>query len=570
LLTIPLNIIDYNIELNQYIEQYTVLFYCIYNNYEKVKGTKRDKIYVDELLKKYNLIDVSMFDSCVGDVETKLEQHKTNETEKTKKINDLNKNINKLNKEIKEEKQKVQENIKKNSFYKNNNNKGLKWKLKTKYKLQNKLIKLKATDIKDSCFGGKAKLRLITKLKSELKYGIELKTKKILTDKQKESKIELLERTKQEFKKARSLGIYLVGRACEKGNRKINFDLNNNKITFKLNKDNHFEIKLDVQKRDKKTLTKLQEMSEASAMPLTVRILKNKVVVNYDNEYINGFAFDKTEYKKAINGITNKEEKTKIAKGFIEDQIKRKLKNKVRGRYFAYDSNPESIGFVIVDKLSDDPEGEYKIIYMENIDFTELNHSLRRSSDDKKTIHQNNKRKNELKNAWNKIFKLLDHYKVAYFVREDLSIKNEDHNKGTNFNRKVNNIWLRTESEKTINKFCQNLGITIIEVDPMFSSIIGNMTSNYYDTVASAMELVRRGITKYIKKRSIYPNKERINREKLDYLLGENVSLEDETTYSLCRKLSGLRVRNKDLSSLTVTYLCSKKSKVKRYIIPIC
>ena len=56
-------------------------------------------------------------------------------------------------------------------------------------------------------------------------------------------------------------------------------------------------------------------------------------------------------------------------------------------------------------------------------------------------------------------------------MTDDLNIKNKDHEKGKTFNRKVNNIWLREETNKSINKFCQNLGLNIIEVDPAEESI---------------------------------------------------------------------------------------------------
>lgn len=537
MLTIALHIVNYNSEIDDYIEQYTGLFYKLYNKIELCE----DKSFKNELLKKYNLIDVSMYDFCVKDVKTKKEQHLT---EKKKKL----KEVDKLEKELK----------------------CGKCSLKLRYKIRNKLSRLKKDIEKDICFGGKVNLRMITKLKQELRYNLELKTKKELSEKEIKIKKEVLDKVVQDFNKSRSMGVYMVGRACERGNRKVDFDLEHYNITFKPSKGKHFKIMFkEPSKGYKKILWQLQQMVDSNLIPLTVRILRDKICISYDNELINGYAFNEKEYKMSVNGIDDNEQKKVIAKRFIEEQNERKLKDKNVNRYFAFDSNPESIGFVILEKLSNSPSGDFKILYQEHIDFTRLNVSLKKASNDLETIRQNNKRKTELTNVWKYIFNVIKHYKVAYFVQEDLDVKVKDHDKGTVFNRKVNNIWLRSDSERLIKKNCENLGLILIEIEPMFSSVIGNLIYDTFDTIASATEIGRRGITKYIKGRSIYPSIDKINQEKLNYLLGENVSIENTTMYSICKSLSGLRVRNKEIS-LEGNYLYTHKSKVKQFIFPLC
>lgn len=48
--------------------------------------------------------------------------------------------------------------------------------------------------------------------------------------------------TKDEYSKAKLLPINIQGEACKKGNRLLNFDLINSKLTLKLSKKNHQEI----------------------------------------------------------------------------------------------------------------------------------------------------------------------------------------------------------------------------------------------------------------------------------------------------------------------------------------
>jgi len=68
----------------------------------------------------------------------------------------------------------------------------------------------------------------------------------------------------------------------------------------------------------------------------------------------------------------------------------------------------------------------------------------------------------------------------------------------------------------------------------------------------------------YIKDYSIYPELERINQEKLTYLLGENPQSEGSSWKQLYAIISLLRYRNPLFyDGLTVRNLCSNKSKLK-------
>jgi len=50
-----------------------------------------------------------------------------------------------------------------------------------------------------------------------------------------------------------------------------------------------------------------------------------------------------------------------------------------------------------------------------------------------------------------------------------------------------------------------NEKIELIEINPVYSSFIGNIIYNYFDPVNSSIEIGRRGIIKYIKNNKFYP-----------------------------------------------------------------
>ena len=68
--------------VDKFCFQYTGLFYHLYNNPELLEDASTRK----ELLKKFDLFDVSMYDFCVSDVKTKLNQRETIIKKKEKQI----------------------------------------------------------------------------------------------------------------------------------------------------------------------------------------------------------------------------------------------------------------------------------------------------------------------------------------------------------------------------------------------------------------------------------------------------------------------------------------------------
>jgi hypothetical protein len=255
--TISFKIIGYDKNFDEYIEQSTGLFYKLYNNQNLLKN----KLKLKELINKefWLLDDLYVIESIISDVVTKIEQHKTEITNKYKKIKEIEKEL-------------VDENIHP----------------KRRYLLINKLTELKRNINKNICFGGKNNLRLITKLKQEIKFQNKI-------DKQ-----NILDKTLKEYQTNRQLGFYVIGQANRYGNRKFNFDLLNNKIIFKPKKEYHVELIINLIKNSKriKEIEKLQLMINNKQIPITVRLTKKFVNISFDEELLNGFAFNKKEYKK--------------------------------------------------------------------------------------------------------------------------------------------------------------------------------------------------------------------------------------------------------------------------------
>lgn len=503
--------------LDKYIRQYTGLFYTLYNHFE-LSG---DKSYEKKLLEKFDLFDASMFGYCVADVKARLDSFKEIIDYKKKEIESITGLLAENDFKTKRER-------------------------RTKFRLIKKLAFLKRTLDKNICFGSKALLRKITKAKQE--------------------KNPLYDKYLKEYREKRKIGIYLIGNSEENGSRKVRFDLKNNKITFAASKKNHIEIEFYSSKNRNETLIHLDEMADENMIPITVRIDNSYVYLTYDEEQLAGYAFDEKEFKRHLkkNKITDKDQKKQVSIKFIQDQIARKLKGKVGIRFASVDINPYEIGLVIANKLND--SGDFKVLMEKCYRFKGLSNKLGVASTDEEQEYQNNKRKHEICEIWNEIFGLINHYKCAYFIHENLDIKSDHKEKDKEFNRLTKNVWHRKLTTELITKHCNINGIIRIGVNPQYSSFIGNMIHPDYDCIAAALELLRRGIIRFKKGSKLYPSLTGINQEKLVYLLGENIG-KRWTWRSLYNFISSseLRYRNKKLNSYSAKNMASKKSKVLIY-----
>ena len=188
-------------------------------------------------------------------------------------------------------------------------------------------------------------------------------------------------------------------------------------------------------------------------------------------------------------------------RNFHNELNEKRLENKVRNRFIGIDLNPDYLSYSIIDDLGDN----YKIIEKGCYNLKKLNRKTHLSSYHPKTIHNNNKRVYEKRVIMCELFKKIIHYKVGYFVIEDLKFTRNMNNPSVKeFNRKVNNVWDRTLITNSINTKCAENGITLIPIGPQYTSLIGNLTYEVFDPVASSIAITRRGIAKHNKK-DLYP-----------------------------------------------------------------
>jgi IS605 OrfB family transposase len=423
------------------------------------------------------------FRSLVSDIDNRIEQTKTNKSENEQKIINISEDVKRFN-----EKEK------------SNKNTGI------VFKKHNKIKELEYSLPQNITFGGKQTLRELTKLHNNIQVinketDIEKRSKLLAENKLKIDKQTIL------WKEGRILHFYILGEANQKGNRFFDFDFLNKKIIFKPFKGKKIEIKYSCFGNNQKELLKLQEFINNKSIAVTLSISVKQICLSFDNEILSGFYIDKQKRKKEVeceiknNFSLSAEEKKELIKFIYKkhyDELKaKKLVNKISNRYISVDMNPDYLGYCIADKGI---YGIKKIIEKGVIDFRNLNKKLNLSSDNYLVKNQNNKRKFEIHNALKSLFEIANHYKVAYFVKEDIDGigKNEKLN-SKEANRKTRNIWHREITEWQIEKRCIKYGIELIPIIPVYTSFIGNLIYDYFDATNAAIEICRRGMFKYEK-----------------------------------------------------------------------
>ena len=280
--------------------------------------------------------------------------------------------------------------------------------------------------------------------------------------------------SKEEYQQKRLLAIYSQGEKLNKGNRKFALDMVNNQIIFKFSAKKKILLKLpNLHKNYISELISLQTLAENKRIPFSVELGLNKINISFEDTFL---------YCNTYKGKEN------IVAGI--------------------DMNPNNIGFSI-SKFTGDKR---KVLLQEQFDLSYFTKNLHKASNDKYNKHQNNKQIHELKEIAKQIIKKCKHFKVGKFGIEDLSFKAESSGKGKRFNRLTKNKWKRDALVSALKKQCLLTGIEFIEVNPAYSSVVGNLMNNTLDPIASSLEVARRAMYKYIKGK-FYP--ELIKKENL-------------------------------------------------------
>ena len=171
-----------------------------------------------------------------------------------------------------------------------------------------------------------------------------------------------------------------------------------------------------------------------------------------------------------------------------------KSKNKIElkdNRIMGLDLNPNNIGISILEFNGND----YKVIYNSFIDLYENN-----------KLYKNKKDYNLIMIS-KQIIQLMKSYHVKNISLEDLTMKSKNHNKGKKYNKLCNNDWNRNLFVNNLIKRCGIEGINVYNINPAYTSVIGNLKYDYCDPVNASIEVARRGyqFNKMYIKNSFYP-----------------------------------------------------------------
>ena len=272
--------------------------------------------------------------------------------------------------------------------------------------------------------------------------------------------------TKEQFQYNRLMPVCSCGQAPNYGTRLIDFNLLISLIVYKPSRYVHKEIRFyPVNKKLTHELAIVQKLADQKKMPVTVKFTNKHLYLTYDESLI---------YNEAYKGLKN---------------------NRVLG----IDMNPNYIGVSVIEF---DKNDEFKVLHKEVFDLTALTKSSGKANSDIKSKYLTNKLKHETIAIAHKINKLVDYWRCYKLAIEDLAIKPSDKQKGKTFNRLCNNKW---ERQLFVNKLKMLANIhkyELIEVNPAYSSIIGNFaygSPNTPDMVAASIEIARRAYKKFEK-----------------------------------------------------------------------
>lgn len=339
-----------------------------------------------------------------------------------------------------------------------------------------------------------------------------------------------LDKVKKTFQDQRIGNVYLVGEANQKGNRFFEFNLSDGEVVFKPRKGQRIVFKVTIGKNRRKEMKKLEEMAKDKRIAITVEIMDDHLSLMFDSQILRGFAVDtqgrNEEVKKIKASKLTKIQQTAEIKSayklFYQKQEETMLIGKLPNRFIGIDINPGCIGYSIIDKKRD---GSFTIVEVGSFHLgEELTKKLGLRPSDPRQKKQNNKRKHELTQILLQIFAIAKHHRCFGFVVEELDFKQEEKSKEAN--RQTKNIWHRQMISNMIKKKTDEEGMRLVEVNPVYSSFIGNVMWNVFDAAAASIEIARRGAFKFEKDR-FYPNIDGTILRTLAEVAGDTSILED-------------------------------------------
>ena len=273
--------------------------------------------------------------------------------------------------------------------------------------------------------------------------------------------------TKEEYKLKRLRPIDIQGEAIHCGNRMFNLDIqNNNSLTFKVSKHKHILINLPKLRTNwLNMLWKLEHFASEKQVTYSIKLTSDYICISFDT--------------KELEQIVLKE-----------------------NRCLGIDMNPEYIGISILEYAKDN---SFKIIDKKCFDIKQLTVKSGKSSSHPKSKQLHNKLQFETIEITKAILNIAKSWNCKFVFLEDLNFKsNEKHSTG--FNRLTKNKWLRTLFQEQLCKRLDLFNIKHFSVNPVYSSVIGNLQHSSFDPVNAATEVARRGMEVIIlKTKKLYP-----------------------------------------------------------------
>ena len=265
----------------------------------------------------------------------------------------------------------------------------------------------------------------------------------------------------EKFAERRVFPIYSVGQCNCHGNRLFKI-VDSHTIVFKPDRKHHIQLTLkNVGKNREEQLLKLIELQKANGIPITYELDLEYVYITFDNSL-----FENHKYSVRTD------------------------------RTMQIDVNPNYIGWSVTDWKQD---YDFHLVASGMFSLKSLNdyeNRLSVNSDSKESKYVTNKRKHEVIYIAKELLKLCKHYHCEVFAMEELSIKTSSINKGKKLNRLINSQWNRKLLFQQIRKHILSSSTTLVEVQPQYSSIVGNLVNRRLelpDPVLSSIEIGRRG-----------------------------------------------------------------------------
>jgi IS605 OrfB family transposase len=242
--------------------------------------------------------------------------------------------------------------------------------------------------------------------------------------------------TRKEFQLNRLLPVNIIGSGDKKeGNRKFEFNAKDI-LTVKFSRKYNYDIQL--LPTNKKHRNLLEELYNIKNIPITYSINNQCVYIIFDET--------KLPSMKKHNTVHNSD----IALGI--------------------DVNPGMIGISIIHNT--------KLLYSEQLI----------------TNNPTANQKCSLAHMAKQVNRLIHKYNVGLVVMEKLNFLPGKNSFNKEMNKKLSG-WNRGLFRQLIQKYCNIYGIKLKEVNPAYSSVIGNaLYPNIPDACAAAIEIARRGI----------------------------------------------------------------------------